>query len=160
MSYATIADVLGRYAPLKTLVGSEDTQVSSIGVSSLFIADAEAMVNAYVSRRYEVPLNPVNPLITQIASDLSIFNMLVEKLPGTPDFFQPRYDRAIKNLEMLRDGEMNLSSQTLVTSGDQEAFSTTQNFHPVFSPVLDPIDQRVDKDQVDSDKDDRIGDLA
>lgn len=159
MSYAVLIDVFARYKPIKTMVGSEDLQVTSDDVSSIFINDAESLVDAYVSRRYETPLNPVPPLITQIASDLSIFNMLVEKLPSTPDFFQPRYDRAIKNLEMLRDGEMNLSSQTVVTSGDQEAWSSTERYHPVFNPVLDPIDQRVDKDQVDQAKDDRSGDI-
>lgn len=159
MSYATINDVFARYQPIKTMVGSEDIQVTSDVVSSVFIADAESIVNAYLSRRYVVPIIPVEPIITQIASDLSIFNMLVEKLPGTPDFFQPRHDRAINNLEMLRDGKMNLSSSTIISSGDQDAWSSTENYHPVFSPVLSQIDQRVDKDQVDSDKDDRIGDL-
>ena len=54
---------------------------------------------------------------------------------------------------------MDLSSADLITSGDQEAFSSTQDYHPVFSPVLDPIDQRVDKDHVDAAKDIRVDDV-
>lgn len=160
MSYSTIDGVFSRYKPIRTLVGSANTQVTSVDVSTIFIADAESFVDAYLSRRYVVPINPVPSLITQIASDLAIFNMMVEKLPEVPDFFQPRYERAIKTLEMLRDGKMDLSSQTLVTTGDQEAWSSTQAYHPIFDPTLDPIDQAVDKDQIDAAKDERSGDAG
>ena len=160
MSYASIDDIFKRYKPIATLVGSEGGQVASLDVMSIFVSDAESFVDAHLSRRYVVPLNPVPSMVTQIASDLAIFNMLVEKLPEVPDFFQPRYDRSMETLRMLRDGKMDLTSQTIVTTGDQEAWSSTQTYHPVFSPVLDPLDQAVDKDQVDSDKDDRSGDLG
>lgn len=158
MSYSTIDGVFSRYKPITTLVGADTVQVTSDDVSSIFIMDAESFIDAYISRRYAVPLNPVPSLITQIASDLAIFNMMVEKLPQVPDFFQPRYDRAIQTLEMLRDGKMDLSSQTIVTTGDQEAWSSTQAYHPVFNPVLDPIDQAVDSDQVDAAQDARSDD--
>jgi len=158
MSYATINDIFKRYKPISTLVGSDSVQVASTDVSSIFSSDAESFIDAYVSRRYVVPLNPVPSLITQIASDLSIFNMMVEKLPQVPDFFQPRYDRAIKTLEMIRDGKMDLTSQTIVTTGDQEAWSSTMAYHPAFSPVLNPIDQAVDADQIGADQDDRSND--
>ena len=158
MSYSDIDGIFNRYKPIRTLVGSSDVQATSADVASIFISDAEGFIDAYISRRYSVPLNPVPSLITQIASDLAIFNMMVEKLPEVPDFFQPRYDRAIKTLEMIRDGKMDISSQTIVTTGDQEAWSSTEDFHPVFNPVLDPIDQSVDSDQVAAAKSDRTSD--
>jgi len=158
MPYATIADVFARYRPIKTVVGSSDTNITSVDVSSIYIRDQESIVDAYLSRRYTTPLDPIPPVITHIASDLTIFHMLVEKLPEVPDFMQSRYDRSIKLLEMFRDGEMDVQSATLVSTGDQEAWSSTQNYHPVFNPVLDPVDQKVDKDQVDAAKDDRTGD--
>lgn len=160
MSYAGIDDIFKRYAPIHTLVGSADNMVDSIHVGSIFVADAESLVDGYLSRRYDVPLAaPVAPMITQITSDLAIFNMLVEKLPTTPDFFQPRYDRALSLLEMIATGEVNVVSATVLTDGgDQLAWSSTEDYHPVFNPVLDPIDQAVDKDQVDQAKDDRLGD--
>lgn len=158
MPYSNIDDVFKRYRPISTLIGFEQTQVSSVDVSSIFISDADALIDTYLAKRYEIPISD-NPVVRRISADLAIFNMLVEKLPETPDFFQPRYDRAIRDLEMLRDGDTILPGATQVSSGDQEAYSTTQDYHPVFSPVLDPINQAVDKDQVDSDKDLRSGDL-
>ena len=160
MSYATINGVFARYKPIHTLVGSDGVQVTSEDVSSIFIADAESYVDGYVSRRYVVPLSPVPNMITQITVDLTIFNMMVEKLPEVPSFFMPRYERSIKTLEMLRDGNMDLSSQTIVTTGDQEAWSSTQDYHPFFNPSLDAIDQAIDKDQTDAAKSDRVGDVG
>ncbi len=159
MPYATIDDIFARYRPINTLVGSADTQVTSEDVASIFIADAESFIDAYISRRYDVPLSPAPQFITQIASDLSIFNMMVEKLPEVPDFFQPRYDRSLKMLIDVACGNMNVLSATLVGTGDQEAWSSTEGYHPVFNPVLDAEDQAVDKDQVDQAKSDRTGDI-
>lgn len=159
MPYATIDDIFSRYRPINTLVGAGVNQVSSVDISTIFIGDAESFIDAMISRRYEVPLDPVPQFITQIASDLTIFNVLVEKLPEVPDFFQPRYDRSLKMLTDVACGNMNVLSATVISSGDQEAFSTTGAYHPIFDPSLDPEDQRVDKDQVDAAKDARIGDV-
>lgn len=159
MPYATIDDIFARYRPIGTLVGSMETQVLSGDVASIFIGDAESFIDAYISRRYAVPLNPVPQFITQIASDLAIFNMMVEKLPEVPDFFQPRYDRSLKMIIDVACGNMNVLSATLVGTGDQEAWSSTDTYHPVFNPVLDPADQTVDKEQVDAAKSLRTGDL-
>jgi phage gp36-like protein len=140
------------------MLGASSHDVTSVSVSSQFIADAESFVDAYIGARYVVPLSYVPPLITQITSDLAIFNLAVEKLPRQPDFMKDRYDRSVAMLEQLRDGKMVLTSVSIVTSGDQEAWSPTEGYHPVFSPVLDELDQRVDKDSVEADIDEREDD--
>lgn len=159
MPYATLTDVLARYRPITTMIGSESNDVSSTEITSQYIADAESFVDAFIGARYAVPLAFVPPLITQITSDLSIFNLAAEKLPRTPDFMQGRYDRCIKILEALRDGEMTLgASVTLIASGDNEAWSPTQGFHPIFSPILKDIDQRADVDYIEAEVDTREDD--
>ena len=160
MSYATIDDVFKRYKPIRTLVGSEDTQVTSIEVSSIFISDAESLIDAILAKRYTVPLAVYPAYITQMAADIAIFNILTDHLPGKPDFFQPRYDRAMNMLMMINSGDLVVASATIVTSGDQEAWSTTQDYHPAFSPVIEPEDQTVDKDRVDADLDQRTDDIG
>jgi phage gp36-like protein len=160
MAYATIADVMLRYKPIRTLIGSEDLQVASSEVSSIFINDAESVVDAIIGRQYVVPLNPVPAYITQVTADIAIFNMLVEHLPQKPDFFQPRYDRAMNMLLSISSGYMIINSATVVSSGDSEAYSTTQNYHSVFSPVLPMEEQTVDKDRVDADQVLRVGDVG
>ena len=124
MAYADINDVFSRFKPIRTMIGAGSFEVASLDVNSIFVSDAESLVDAYLAKRYVVPITPVPSLITQIASDLTIFNLLTEKQVQVPDSFQARYDRSIKTLEMLRDGEMTLpSSVSQVSTGDNEAWS-------------------------------------
>ena len=158
MPYATIDDVFGRF-PIDTLVGSGGSNVTSIEVSSVYISDAEGIVDMFLGSKYVIPLNKT-PVVTMITSDLAIFHMLAERSGRVPQAIQSRYDRAMSYLEGLRDGDMilNGNSQTLSASGDSFAWSTTQDYHPTFSPVLGELDQRVDTDWVDAEKDLRSAD--
>lgn len=158
MAYATISDVFNRYKPIGSMVGTGTLDITSDDVASVFIADAESFMNAFLAARYITPVT-TEPMITMIASDFAIANMMFEKLPQIPDFIQGRYDRALSYLEQLRDGNMLLtSSNVLVTSGDSEAWSSTGSYHPVFSPVLDELDQAADRDYIDAERDGRSGD--
>lgn len=159
MSYAAFDDVLKRYKPIGTMIGVGSLQVTTVDVSSIFIADAEGFVNGYLGFRYVVPVT-TEPLITQVTCDIAIANMMLEKLGNIPDFMQPRYDRAVKQLENLRDGEMVLtgSGTTGVTTGDNEAYSTTGSYHAIFSPVLSDVDQAADSDLIDAERDLRVDD--
>lgn len=161
MAYATIADVFGRYPPINTMVGTQANEVTSVQVSSMFIADAESFINAYLGARYTLPL-VAEPMITQLTTDLAIFNMCAERLPRVPEWMQNRYDRSIGILEKLRDGTMilNPASQTLVSTGDNYAYSTTQSYHPVFSPVLHELEQQQDLDYVRDEVNTRSADVA
>lgn len=159
MAYATIDDIFGRFKPIRTMIGAGSFEVGSAEVGSIFIADSDSFVDAYLARRYVTPITPVPSMITQISSDLAIFNMMTEKQVQVPDSFQARYDRSIKTLEMLRDGEMVLPEAVeIATDGDNEAWSANQDFHSIFSPVLDELEQRVDDDWVQSAIDERIDD--
>lgn len=159
MAYATIDDVFARYKPIGSMVGAGSLDVTSDDVSSVFIADAESFMNAFLAARYIVPVT-TEPMVTMLASDLAISNMMMEKLGAIPDFMQGRYDRSVSFLEKLAAGDMLLvaASTQLVSSGDSEAWSSTGSFHPVFSPVLEDVDQVEDIDYVNAEKDTRIGD--
>jgi len=159
MSYATYADLLPRYKPIYTMVGTETLQVTSLEVNSVFIYGAEGIMDAYLGRRYQTPV-PASPLITHIACDLALFNMLVEKLPQVPDYVKDRYDRSMKMLEQIAEGEMVISSASILTTGDQEVWSSGQGYHGIFSPVINMEDQRVDEDRADYEKGQRTDDAT
>lgn len=156
--YASFADVIKRYNPLTTMIGSGDTEVTTADISSIYIADAMGIVNAYLGAKYTVPL-AVEPLITALTADLAIYKVLEDRASRVPDIAEKRYTNATSILGMLRDGKMVLSSsQTIIASGDWEAFSSTASYHPVFSSVLDPVDQKADRNQITADRDERIND--
>jgi len=159
MAYATITDVFVRYKPIGSMVGAGSLDVTSNDVSSIFISDAEGFMNAFLAKRYVVPVT-TEPLVTMIAADLAISAMIFEKHGAQPDFIQGRYDRANSYLEQLSKGDLLLvaSGTTQITSGDNEAWSAVGSYHPVFSPVLDPLDQAVDRDYTIAERDARAGD--
>jgi phage gp36-like protein len=153
LPYATYSDVIVRYRPLSTMIGTGPFDVTSLEVESVYIWQSEAYIDAFLGRKYVVPLaSPVSPLITMIASDLAIHAMLAEKLTSIPEFMDKRKDRCDKLLEMLAAGDMSVTSATTVSTGDNFAWSTSLGHTPVFSPVLKDTDQRVDQDRVQEDR--------
>lgn len=159
MPYATSDDVMNRYKPIRTLFGTASTDVTTLEVASVYIWAAEGLIDGYLALKYQVPLVGTFPLITQIAADISIHNILAEKLAEIPEFMDKRYDRCIKLLEQLRDGQLLLSSASVISSGgDNFAWSTTMDYHSIFSPVLSDLEQTVDKDRVDEHQTERVGD--
>lgn len=161
MAYAVIGDIFARYAPIHTMVGTGTQDVTSLEVSSIFIADAESFMNTFLAKRYQTPV-ATEPVITMICADLAISNMMFEKLGELPGFIQPRYDRAMMMLEKLSTGDLILTSNStsIVTTGDNFAWSTTINYHNIFSPVLDELDQAADRTQIEDDKDERVDDYG
>jgi phage gp36-like protein len=159
MAYADSDDVTGRYKPILSMIGAGSYEVASLDVQSIFIADAESFVDAYLGSRYVTPITPVPSLITQITSDLALFNMLTEKQVQVPDFMQARYDRQIDILSQLRDGNMILpSAVSAASAGDNEVWSNNEDHHSIFSPVLDELDQKADRDWIDEARNERVTD--
>ena len=164
MAYASIDDVFARFPAIATNVGTGQYDVTSNQVSSTFIRMVEGLIDAKLSQRYVVPLSTtsLSPLITMITADLAIFDMLVDKLPTVPEFAQGRYDRAMDLLKMICEGKLDLpgATEASTTGGDLEIWSTTMDYHPVFSPVLGELEQAADSDRVDADRTDRDGEIS
>ena len=161
MPYATAPDVFNRFPAIRTMVGTGQSDVHTHDVSTVYCADAESIVDAYLASRYVVPL-ATSPLITKITCDIAIYDLGVDRMPRIPEWMQKRYDNAILLLEKLRDGDMllNPASYTTVTTGDNEAWSSTGSYHPVFSPVLKDVEQSEDRDYVDYERDARSSDVG
>jgi hypothetical protein len=148
------------FKDLRTIIGAGSSQVTSVEISSVFIPRQESFIDGYLGVKYSVPLaSPPPYLITQLASDLTVFQILAEKSGNIPEWMDKRYDRCIKILENLRDGKMVLSSSvtTVGSQGDNFAWSPGMGHHGVFSPVLDGLDQQPDLDRIREDYDERAG---
>lgn len=136
-AYATADQVINRYKPLQTMIGTGSTDVSTTDIASVFIADAESFMNAYLASKYVVPVQ-VEPLITQLCSDIAIYKILEDKCPRIPDFMEKRYMNACSMLAMLVGGVLQLtgSNQIVSSGGDQEVWSTVlEQAGPVFKPT-------------------------
>lgn len=162
MAYADLNDVLISFKDLKTIIGTGSSQVTSNEVSSVFIARQESFIDGYLGVKYSVPLSsPVPYLITQLASDLTVFQILAEKSGNIPEWMDKRYDRCIKILEQLRDGQMVLPGASAVSSqGDNYAWSPGMGHHGIFSPVIGELEQQPDLDRARADVDERQAELG
>lgn len=136
--YATTDDVFRRYPPIESVVGSGDMLVQSADVSSIYIADAQGYVDAYLRARYVTPLVQ-EPIITQVTTDIAIYRLIEDHAPRIPDMAEKRMIAANSLLYALATGVMllNPASQTLVTTGgNQEAWSTgLEQAGPVFGAI-------------------------
>lgn len=163
MPYTTIDIVFTKFPAIATAIGTGEYEIASADVVSVFIRQAAGRVDAYLSERYAVPFDAssVPPLIEEITTDLAICAMARDRLPSTPEWLDARCRDAMATLKDLANGTLTIPGATLAnTTGDNEIWSTTQEHHPVFSPVLDPVDQAADSDRVSEDLDDRRGDAG
>lgn len=136
-AYATSDDVFKRYPMVSNIVGSGTNQIASADVNSIYIQDGQSIVDAYLSRRYVLPLT-VEPLLTWITSDIAIYRMFEDKLPRFPDAIEKRYTNAMSMLWAIQQGKMDLtaSSQQVTDGGDQDAWSNVESYAGViFNPA-------------------------
>lgn len=159
MAYSSVDQVLAAFPPALSAVGVGSFDVSTTQVSSYYIYAADGLIDGYISNRYETPVDPVPALLTKLSCDLVIYDLFRDKNLRVPDFMQDRYDGAIETLKMIADGKIKLPGATDVDTGDNFAFSTTKGYHPVFSTVLDDVDQAVDHDLVEAERDARVDDF-
>ena len=146
MAYASADDVIRRYNPINSMIGTASMQVSTVDIASIYIRDAESIINAHLARRYVLPLAE-EALLTDLTSDIAIYRLLVDRAPRLPDFMEKRYANAMTLLEKLQKGQMDLvSSSTSINSGagDQYAWSNVAEDGrngPVFKDAesLDPL---------------------
>lgn len=140
MAYASVDQVLTSYVPLKTMIGTSTTDIATGDIASLWIAGAEALINAYIGSKWVVPVAMPEPLITRLTCDIAVYDILRDKQPRIPDFMQNRYDKAIALLEKLRDGDIILTGSNVVVSsgGDQFAWSNVLD-NPQAGPVFQPV---------------------
>lgn len=160
MAYSSLDQVLAAFPPALSAVGVGSFDVSSTNISSYYIYTADGVIDSYVAARYTTPVSPVPPILTKLSCDLVIFDLFRDRNLKVPDFMQDRYDVAMDMLKAIRDGKMNLPGATEISTGDNFAYSTGQGYHPVFSPVLDDIDQAADHDLIEAERDARADDFT
>lgn len=158
MAYSSTDQVLAAFPPALTAVGVGSFDITTTQMSSYYIYAADGLIDSYISQRYVTPVSPVLPILTKLSCDLVIFDMFRDRNLKVPDFMQDRYDSAIDILKAIRDGKQSLPGATEVATGDNYAYSTGLGYHPIFSPVLDELEQSADTDFIEAERDDRSSD--
>ena len=114
MPYCTLADI---DAPEQDLIDLTDDSASGIidqTVVDKAIAYAGEMIDGYLRGKYALPLDPVPPLLTQLAASISLRKIYGHR-PRTvvPDSLADEYKAVIRTLEKISKGEIVLGTTGL-----------------------------------------------
>lgn len=143
-----------------TAIGS----ISTLNNSSILIhaGQAEAFINAKISKVYAIPILTSVPLLETLSTDLAIYYILTTRISLKTDttehpWFQ-RFKNAMKTLDDISNGTIQLltsSGFTLnVRGANQEAYSTTMKYKS--TTFEGPVEyQQIDFDKVQANLDDR-----
>ena len=109
MPYATRTDLERRFgaAELAQLADRDADGVEDAGVIDAALADADQVINGYVSGRYRVPLTPVPDLVNRWACDIARYFLHAD---AVTDLVKARYEVAIAGLKDVARGTVTLQA--------------------------------------------------
>lgn len=151
MAYSTSQDVLASWPKVYT-TGFTTGELEGM------IARGDAVIDAYIGRRYVCPVVPTPPLLKTLSQDLCMLDVF-DRTQGTPDFIIRRLERDMEILQGLADGTLALvgADGSLVAERDTGGvLSSTSGYVPTFG-VAPSLTEDVDPNRADDEEDARDG---
>lgn len=114
MPYSTYADLIKVHDEqyLIQLSDDDDDGVADADVIDQAIAKADAEINARVSNRYAVPMNPVPALATSLSATLAVSNLYSHRGMDKPETVKDDAAAAIKLLDRIGEGKATWGEAT------------------------------------------------
>lgn len=146
MAYTTAAKVR------LLLLGIDSTVMSDVNVLT-HVANADALINAYVGTVYALPFSTTPALIEKLSGEITAY--LIMRTEFSRDAinlsqYLAEYEKAIKTLEEIRDGKLllfNSSNAELAKSGDVLQ-SNNMDYNTTFD-MAEPENQNIDTRLID-----------
>ncbi|MDR2092280.1 MAG: DUF1320 domain-containing protein [Azoarcus sp.] len=113
--YASLGDLIARYGAeeINLLASTDQTGTPDPVLVDRVLADATAEIDAALTGRYRLPLDPVPTLIVRIACELAHEALFREPLGAVKD----RAEQARKTLVGLANGTLRLANETALAEG-------------------------------------------
>lgn len=89
------------------------------------IAAADGTIDAYCQSRYTLPLSPIPPKINQVSADLAAYNLYSRQDMPLPEIRAERNREAVRFLEKVADGKINLGVSTPAPVNTDNAVNIT-----------------------------------
>jgi len=112
--YSTYADLIKAHDEQYLIQLSDDNNdgIADTAIIDEAIAKADAEINARISNRYAVPMNPIPALATQLSITLAISNLYSHRGMDKPDTVKDDAAAAIKLLDRIGDGRATWGEAT------------------------------------------------
>lgn len=114
MDYCTLEDIRDHVTEARLVEITDDTHPNpsgavQAGVVAKAITESGNIIDAYIGKRFRLPLPGVPSVLRTICVDLSIYN-LYERVTelDVPDGMQLRYKNAINLLKGIADGTISI----------------------------------------------------
>jgi phage gp36-like protein len=122
MAYVTINDLIITIdeATLITLTDTAGAGVVDTTVAERAIREADAMVDAYVSKVYSVPLSPVPDLVADIAATIAVANLHRYRSIESA-VWSDAWKNAVTALQKIADGSVALEGRVAEPAGSANA---------------------------------------
>jgi len=136
MAYATVADLVARYGEQEIiqLTDRAGTGVIDAAVANAALADATAEIDAYLSRRWQLPLASTPALIRQLCCEIARYRLWEDQ---ASDEVRRRYEDAVRLLRDLAAGRADLGEAAAAAHGLSGAATPRASAPPrTFTPRL------------------------
>ena len=156
MSYCTSTAVISEFLIFpQTTTASRYTETSALITAK--IPRADATINSYIGRRYNIPFSPVPPKVEEISIKLTAFYTLESKFSrdshNTNDWVEILGKEAITDLELIRDRKIDLVDSTGSMISEKTAStrlaSSTYDYQP-FADLDDISSWDIPTDRLDA----------
>ena len=114
MNYCTLEDIRGHISEARLVEITDDTHPNASGSVQTTVVDkaineSSDIIDAYIGKRFKLPLPGIPSVLRTICVDLSIYN-LYERVTemNVSEGMKIRYSNAVAMLKRIADGEMSI----------------------------------------------------
>jgi phage gp36-like protein len=125
-----------------------------------FIYGAEGRVDAYLSKRYALPLASIPVMIETISTNIAVYDFLSKRVfagqIAAESFWVAAFKESMKDLENIANGKVELVTSSGESIGTNRFlfWSSNENYLPTFTED-DVLNQKIDEDKLDDIAQDR-----
>jgi phage gp36-like protein len=103
MSYATLQNLQDKFGPdeILQLADRDADGMIDAGVVEKALADADALVDAYVGKRHDLPLEETPPRVADVAAEIAYFKLF---RGDPPEYARKLYEDAMRFLRDVASG--------------------------------------------------------
>ena len=118
-TYASKEDIDELYGPaLLVRIADEDRDgVADAEKVEKGLQNADSIIDAYLSAKYDLPLSTVPSVLKTCAIDIAVYKIPLGRAPRT-DEMRVRYEDALKLLERISTGKVGLGLPSTDEDGD------------------------------------------
>lgn len=136
MAYATVTEVLDaiKESAYDALLGDEyledleERKRRLIPYAEEAIADADAEIDGYLAKRYDVPMSPAPRVLNKFSKDIAVYNLMsrigIDEQDRDKTYLN-RYNAAVKFLEGVAKGTISIGTGA---GGDTQAQAAMKGF--------------------------------